>query len=165
MTNIEHLVENAFSAVDNAEKIGADAFEAFIAEINKGYNTDMLKGVCMTVRELWEVVQYIKYTREMYLGDEVYSPMSDDDEIIKALECCIKSECSKCPLKRSFCSENVAMEYALDLINRQKAEIEKKDIEIDILIRKKDALDDEVADLQAEVECLAEMIRKMMEAD
>lgn len=48
-----------------------------------------------------------------------------DNDAIKALECCIKSECSKCPLKRSFCSENVAMEYALDLIKRQKAEIEQ----------------------------------------
>ena len=48
-----------------------------------------------------------------------------DEKIIKALECCIKSGCSKCPLKRSFCSENVAMEYALDLINRQKAEVER----------------------------------------
>lgn len=47
------------------------------------------------------------------------------NDVIKALECCIKSECSKCPLKRSFCSENVAMEYALALINRQKAEIER----------------------------------------
>lgn len=46
-----------------------------------------------------------------------------DNDVIKALECCIKSECSKCPLKRSFCSENVAMEYALDLINRQNTEI------------------------------------------
>ena len=52
-------------------------------------------------------------------------------EIIKALRCCIKIKCSECPLKATHCSEIVAMEYALDIINHQKAEIERlqKDLE------------------------------------
>lgn len=54
-----------------------------------------------------------------------------DNEIIKALECCNRNgSCSKCPYDRiRFESErDCASEMtadALDLINRQKAEIER----------------------------------------
>ena len=48
-----------------------------------------------------------------------------DNEIIKALECCIKHDCGNCPATAMVCGETFDMEYALDLINRQKAEIEK----------------------------------------
>ena len=59
-----------------------------------------------------------------------------DNDIIKALECCIKSanagECLtlKCPLLGDYgCAisgdEEKLYEYALDLINRQKAEVER----------------------------------------
>ena len=53
-----------------------------------------------------------------------------DNEIIKALECCNKpigkTECGICPLYHSAgrCTENM-LTNALDLINRQKAEIER----------------------------------------
>jgi hypothetical protein len=54
-----------------------------------------------------------------------------DNEIIKALECCINDEavlCNKCPLKNE-CDNNplddVKARYALDLIKRQQAEIER----------------------------------------
>lgn len=57
-----------------------------------------------------------------------------DNEIIKGLECCIKSshfgECfeNKCPLvseKGCMVGKETLYPYALDLINRQKAEIER----------------------------------------
>jgi hypothetical protein len=51
-----------------------------------------------------------------------------DNEIIKALECCNEmkaSECSECPLLTVDCSEYDLYKLALDLINRQKAEIER----------------------------------------
>lgn len=61
----------------------------------------------------------------------------NDNEIIKALECCKDEEglhfCSICPMYKNdpdndFCQENLC-ENALDLINRQRAEIEDlKDI-------------------------------------
>lgn len=80
-------------------------------------------------------------------------------EIIKALECCASGTsseaCEGCPFNENdICDKesNATEKYALDLINRQKADIEKKDIEIDILIRKKEALNDEILDLKAEVE-------------
>lgn len=60
-----------------------------------------------------------------------------DDDVIEVLEYCL-------------------MENALKLIKRQKEEI-------NILIRKKEALADEVADLQIEVEILKVMIREMTE--
>lgn len=50
-----------------------------------------------------------------------------DNEIIKALECCGKeSDCEKCPYfknKHHLCGESFNKDV-LDLINRQKAEIE-----------------------------------------
>lgn len=50
-----------------------------------------------------------------------------DNEIIKALECCTKTEfisdCAKCEMFAIDCKD-ILIENALDLINRQKAEIE-----------------------------------------
>lgn len=51
-----------------------------------------------------------------------------DNEIIKALECCINADCVNCPKwseewYSGMCSDFLPM--ILDLINRQKAEIER----------------------------------------
>lgn len=52
-----------------------------------------------------------------------------DEEITKALQCCSEpcAECDECPLYciGANCSSFELQRYALDLINRQKAEIEK----------------------------------------
>lgn len=51
-----------------------------------------------------------------------------DNEIIKALECCTynitQEKCDECPLYGGHCTTELA-KNAIDLINRQKAEIEK----------------------------------------
>lgn len=51
-----------------------------------------------------------------------------DDEIIKALECCdftdIK-DCEECPLYNTFDCISVIIDKTLDLVNQQKAEIER----------------------------------------
>lgn len=50
-----------------------------------------------------------------------------DEEIIKVLECCADSknyQCNKCPLYAD-CEKASIAENALDLINRQKSEIER----------------------------------------
>ena len=51
-----------------------------------------------------------------------------DNEIIKALECCKDLKCSECPKKTNLfktdCDVKLCQE-AIDLINRQKAEIER----------------------------------------
>lgn len=51
-----------------------------------------------------------------------------DDEIIKALECCdftdIKA-CEECPLYNTFDCSFVIIDKTLDLVNQQKAEIER----------------------------------------
>ena len=44
-----------------------------------------------------------------------------DNEIIKALECCMKDDCDNCPNGFGNCEHNLA-EASLDLINRLKAE-------------------------------------------
>lgn len=81
-----------------------------------------------------------------------------DNDVVKALECCSVNPmgyCKECPLLNDFSPCGITLtRNALDLINRQKAELERKDIEIDILIKKKEALRDEVAELKAEVERL-----------
>ena len=72
-----------------------------------------------------------------------------DNEIKKALECCIDGYCRGCmygDTDQFHCKDDL-MQNALDLINRQKAEI-------DILIRKKETLRDEICKLQAENEKL-----------
>jgi hypothetical protein len=52
-----------------------------------------------------------------------------DAEIIKALECCIDEDfnlCNKCPIKIECYTQTVYIKKkALDLINRQQAEIER----------------------------------------
>ena len=48
-----------------------------------------------------------------------------DNEIIKALECCIKGSCDECPAYAMNCGAKVPMAFALALINRQWAEIER----------------------------------------
>ena len=53
-----------------------------------------------------------------------------DEEIIKALQCCSEpcAECDECPLYcigGVYCYTFEIQKHALDLINRQKAEIEK----------------------------------------
>lgn len=53
-----------------------------------------------------------------------------DNEIVKALECCCKDnyegDCQNCPLQLNGGCNVILAEHALDLINRQKAEIDEK---------------------------------------
>lgn len=64
-----------------------------------------------------------------------------DNEIIKALECCAKSNyfaCSSCSQKQFLKTcKGVTPRDILDLINRQKAEIDKLKIEICALSEKR----------------------------
>lgn len=57
-----------------------------------------------------------------------------DNEIIKALKCCTGDleGCASCPLYDPPCDMGHKLNYyALDLINRQKAEIERLCMELD----------------------------------
>ncbi len=54
-----------------------------------------------------------------------------DNEIIKALECCDSGSCDGCPLAyNNYCIHEMRVN-AIALINRQKAEIERLEAEID----------------------------------
>jgi chromosome segregation ATPase len=96
--------------------------------------------------------------------------MMTDNDAINALEwmkdCKDEkiSNCDGCPLLKHYpyCDE-LSVEIALDLINRQKEQIKQKDTEIDILIRKKEALKDELAEKQAEIEGYKESNREYAE--
>lgn len=77
-----------------------------------------------------------------------------DNETIKALECCKDNDCDNCPFEEQCRRNGSLADIALDLINRQKTEI-------DILIRKKETLRDEIAEHQAEIERLKEKHSRM----
>lgn len=59
-----------------------------------------------------------------------------DKEIIKALECCLAKEncdvisCEKCPLEKQYECTDIMFRKTIDLINRQKAEIERLEKEL-----------------------------------
>jgi hypothetical protein len=48
-----------------------------------------------------------------------------DNEIIKALECCLESECEKCQYQYDTACKEYILHGCLSFINRQKAEINK----------------------------------------
>ena len=60
-----------------------------------------------------------------------------DEQIIKALECCIGNiQCGKCSIFGTINCMNNLMQDALDLISRQKAEIERLKCEMGKLLPK-----------------------------
>lgn len=63
------------------------------------------------------------------IDGHIDEPKMTDDDVIKALECCTSDKrCSEieCPFRSACKDDTLALEkYALDLINRQKAEIER----------------------------------------
>ena len=63
-----------------------------------------------------------------------------DNEIIKGLECCCASECDECPYDEQTACVEYVKEGTLDLINRQKAEIERLKAESDMADGYADAL-------------------------
>lgn len=72
-----------------------------------------------------------------FIDGHIDEPKMTDNEIIKALECCVfktTDKCDKCILTRYGNDCKKLGVYALDLINRQKAEIEelKKGINIEL---------------------------------
>ena len=70
-----------------------------------------------------------------------------DNEIIKALECCgIKHCCEECPYKGVKCKlMNGVLSDALDLINRQQAEIERLNSPV-LIIDNVDLSENEIAE-------------------
>ena len=65
MTNVEHLLENGLMAVDKAFENGEDSYIEFEKEMQYSANQAQLKMVSITKDELWQIVQYIKFVREM----------------------------------------------------------------------------------------------------
>lgn len=64
MTNCEHLIENALASMQKAREENMDTYDAFLNEMNHIHNKAMLREVCVTKKELWEIAQYIMYVRE-----------------------------------------------------------------------------------------------------
>ena len=77
MTNCEHLIENALMSMKKAENERADTYEAFQDEMSHDYNKAMLREVCVTKKELWEIAQYIMYVYEVDIKSDVRAEMED----------------------------------------------------------------------------------------
>lgn len=82
-----------------------------------------------------------------------------DNDILGALRCCGDfDDCDGCTYEDVCGGLKNLTKSATDIIIRQKAEIKKKDIEIDILIRKKEMLRDVIAELQKQIQDYAHTI-------
>ena len=46
-----------------------------------------------------------------------------DEEVIKGIKCCIIGDCGGCPINTGSACRDYLFDGAIDLINRQKAEI------------------------------------------
>ena len=71
MTNCEHLIENALMSMQKARNERTDVYEAFQDEMNSSHNKAMLREVCVTKKELWEIAQYIMYTYEVDIKNDL----------------------------------------------------------------------------------------------
>lgn len=84
-----------------------------------------------------------------------------DNDIVKALECCVNGEdCLNCPLQEQF-ADCKPMTGALDLINRQKAEIRSNDEGVQYLREKIAALSLYIDKKEQEIEDLRHEIRNL----
>ena len=84
-----------------------------------------------------------------------------DKDIIKALEYCSSSDlgnCRDCPFYEQCENDERLATYTLALIYRQNNEI-------DMLISKKEALRDEIAQQQAEIEDLKLQIKTLLDVE
>lgn len=77
-----------------------------------------------------------------------------ESEIIKLLECCKKSQCSNCEYSKKKCDGYTQVNYALDLINRQNAEIERLQKEVNLVSIQFQDLQERYEEAQEEIERL-----------
>lgn len=81
-----------------------------------------------------------------------------ESEIVKLLECCKKSQCSKCYYSKE-CDGYTQVNYALDLINRLQSQNKDLAETIHNLAIEKDALFDKAEELKAEIERLNALVK------
>jgi chromosome segregation ATPase len=95
-----------------------------------------------------------------------------DDEIIKALECCVRNDntgCKECPINPNhgnygYCT-NLALTHALALINRQKVEIESLKIANEKMYSANKEQEAEIESLNAIHADMTESLRLAAEAN
>lgn len=88
-----------------------------------------------------------------------------DNEIIKALECCANGKCGECPLFKEDCGDDIICKIALDLINRQNAEIERLRKEVNLVSIQFQDLQERYEEAQAKIDKLKECPKCVYEYD
>lgn len=79
------------------------------------------------------------------LNDNEIIPALEDNEIIKALDCCQKEDCYGCSYFHKEECTNFLTKDAFDLINRQKAEIERLETRYEKLLKAKEQIEVETS--------------------
>lgn len=85
-----------------------------------------------------------------------------DEEIVTALECCVKNDCRQCPIGHDDCRENAAHKMFFDLVSRQKAEIERLTEENGNISQSYIEVCDINAELQKQVDELTDKLGKVL---
>lgn len=75
-----------------------------------------------------------------------------DNEIIKALKCCSRENCSGCPYHGKCHQGNPMIKDALDFINHQKTEIERLQKEVNLVSIQFQDVQEQYEEAQAEIE-------------
>ncbi len=87
---------------------------------------DKENGWCKKLSDWSDPMPHIVYCPKSPCehAEPIEQSMTDND-IIKTLECCVHVGCIECQFDDTPCCIDVLQRHVLDLINRQKAEIEK----------------------------------------
>ena len=75
MSNIEHLIENALTAMGNKPN---GTYQAFKDAMRSKHNRMMLQTVAITEDELWAIAQYVVYT---------WMPSLDAVPVVRCKDC------------------------------------------------------------------------------
>lgn len=92
MSNIEHLIENALTAM---EKNPDDTYQAFEEAMSDMRNQYMLKEVSISKNELWAIAQYMFYTWLPNLDYKDLVPQGEWIEDGYAEKPCVCSYCGE----------------------------------------------------------------------
>ncbi len=105
MSNIEHLIENALTAMEENPKDTYQAFEEAMSDMRNQY---MLKEVSISKNELWAIAQYIFYTWLPNVGYKDLIPQGEwiaypSDHDMKCSVCGMEYSKDRMPAIVGFC--------------------------------------------------------------
>ena len=86
--------------------------------------SDELEAAKAENKKLQALLKALDIKIETAEDNKKNTPINDED-IRKALDCCITKDCDKCPFTVFLCDDRYALIWAQDLLDRQDAELER----------------------------------------